>query len=224
MAVTLDAVGTTHVTANAAVTKDLTTLTVGSGSNRALVVQISWSNTLPTGITVVWDQGGTNQSCTSVATASNTANCSTAIYGLVAPTSGAKTLRVTWTGSRDIYLQAVSWTGVDQTGGATSFPGGAGFTGSNTTPTSTITSAVGDAVMAVHDTNTATLLSVNNTSTFIDNVAPNLAGGGNLAAGAASVVLTATLNVSATWASCGTSIKASVGGVNTIMFADQARS
>ena len=81
-------------------------------------------------------------------------------------------------------VNGVSWTGVDQTGGATSFPHGTGATGSSTTSSVTVTSATGNAVMAVHGLNT-TVNAVNNTQTFLDNVPSTESAAGNRTADAA---------------------------------------
>lgn len=210
-AVTFDANATADCTANAATAINCSTLTVGTGSNRALVCQIVWSGT-NSAITVTWDNGGTNQAMTAITNATATSTAKVVLYGLVNPTSGAKQLRTTWTTSRDVYVNCVSWTGVDQTGGTTSFPHGVGATGpgSSTIATVTVTSAVGNAVVAAHTTSEATsFASVNNTQTFIDNAAANMDGAGNRAAGASSVVMTASFaSGNHTFASAGTDIQA----------------
>lgn len=213
MAVALDAQSSASTTANGATSHNHTNLTVGSGSNRALLVLVAWSTTTPTGITVTWDNGGTNQSCTLITNASASSstggNRSCQIYGLVAPTTGNKTLRVAWTGAADVYVAAVALTGVDQTGGATSFPNGTSSnTASSTTSSVTVTSATNDYVAAVHVTPTAGVSSVNNTQVFINNLAAGISGGGNRAVGAATVAMTATLDASGNSSSAGCSIKA----------------
>src|SRR2546428_12764173 len=105
MAVTLDARSTTPAQANAVTTIDLTTFTVGSGSNRALVAQIAWGSGggTPSGITLNWDQLGTPQAMTLIKTVTN-GSLVVALYGLVNPTSGNKTLRASWTTAVDVDL------------------------------------------------------------------------------------------------------------------------
>src|SRR5260221_7801876 len=86
-------------------------VTVGSGANRALVVLLRFgsnSNVIPSGLTVTWDSGGTNQALTQIPNTSagqndngGTNQTSCVAFGLVAPTPGNKTLLVSWTGSRD---------------------------------------------------------------------------------------------------------------------------
>ncbi len=92
MAVVFDATAET-ISASGAVTVDLTTLTVGTGSNRALIALICWEGNA-TGVTLTWDQGGSNQAMTLITGASVSASGGAAqIFGLVNPVSGNKTLR-----------------------------------------------------------------------------------------------------------------------------------
>src|SRR5258708_7607822 len=122
MAVVFDAQGTTNAASGATpVTSiDFTNLTVGTGSQRALVVPVLFSANV-TSLTVTWDNTGTPQPCTLIGAASDTgAQIFAKLYGLVNPTPGAKTLHLAWTTTSDVYVDAVSYTGVDQTGGATS--------------------------------------------------------------------------------------------------------
>lgn len=214
MAVAVDANATADSTANGVTSINHANLTIGAGSDRALVVGINWSGT-NSAVTLNWDSAGTPQALALIPSATATngtvalANC----WGLVAPTSGNKNLACAWTTARDVVVNGTSWIGVDQTGGSTSFPGGAGATGTGTTASVTVASATGDAIQASH-TLLNTCSAVNNTQLYRDNVPTNIGGAGNRVAGAASVAMTATLT-SAGWASCGTSIKASAGGAAT---------
>ena len=207
MAVTFDANATADSTANGVTSINHANLTIGSGTNRALVAQICWSGTVGSPV-LKWDNTGTPQTMTAITNASafNGTVAGSQLFGLVAPTSGNKTLNAAWTTARDVCLNGVSWTGVDQTGGNTTFPNGAGATGSSTTASVTVTSATGNAVMAAH-TVTSTMSAVNNTQTFRDQAPTNISAGGNRAAGGASVSMTATVG-SSTWASAGTDIAA----------------
>lgn len=117
---------------------DVNALTIGSGANRALVVSLGWLATV-TSVTVIWDPTGTNQSLTLIKTDVSTNARMASIYGLVAPTSGNKTLRIAWTTSTECALNAFSYTGVDQTGGTTTFPNSGSATGTSTTPAITTT-------------------------------------------------------------------------------------
>lgn len=152
MAVVVDAVGTeTHTAPGTSAT--YTGITVGSGANRALVVAIVWGTGTgdPTGRSVTWDSGGTNQAMTEIVFRGTGGNTSVGIYGLVAPTSGNKTLAVSWTVSNESFIGAISFTGVDQTGGATSFPNSAT---SGTVATLTITSSANDYVVCCYGSGT----------------------------------------------------------------------
>lgn len=214
MAVTFDANATAPTTANAVTSINATNLTVGAGSQRALTVQICWSGAV-TSPSMAWDNLGTPQTVSAItgATATNTAVAQ--VWGLVAPTSGAKQLHAQWTTARDVVINGVSWTGVDQTGGATSFPHGTGATGTSNTATSvTVTSATNNAVIALNATATAGETSVNNTQTFLTNTPANMSAAGNRAAGAATVAMTSVLfGTSGAWAAAGSDIAvASAGG------------
>lgn len=126
MAVALDSVsGTAAFVTNSSSFTD-SSLTVSSGSNRALIYAISfgWSTyTQPTSINVTWDQSGSNQSLSLLEQSPNTTgNILTQLWGLVAPTSGNKTITVSWASTVDAAKGAgISLLNVDQTGGATTF-------------------------------------------------------------------------------------------------------
>lgn len=215
----LDAVATAVDTASVT-TKDLTTLTVGTGTNRALVLQITWTG-VPTAISVKWDPATTNQTVTQITLASTTTNSQTvALYGLVAPTSGNKTLRASWTGSQEVMMQAVSWTGVDQTGGATSFPHGTSAAGNNASPTVNITSATNNMAMSVVAAGTAqSVTAVSVTQTFLTHGIGSLEGGGSWTYGATTVTATGTLSGTDRWVITGTDILAApiVAGVDNFV-------
>src|SRR6266704_1597828 len=144
MAVAFDASG--HIDTGAtttATTLSGTPITVGSGSNRALAVFLAFgqSSSLPTGITVTWDAGGSNQAMTAVTGASvlGTGLDTGIWYALVNPVSGAKTCTASWTGGRACIMSAISVTGVDQTGGTTSFAHGTSVSNSTLASTASIT-------------------------------------------------------------------------------------
>lgn len=200
MAVAVDATSTAVVTgANVASYTGTANITVGTGlSNGALVVQIAWG-ILPTAISVHWDSAGTNQLMTSIGAATNTTGIGRVeLFGLIAPTAGNKNISVTWTGATsDIDIFGVSWTGVDQTGGATSFAhvttANNQSLASNGVLTLNITSATGNAVMAAfnNDFSWASPTATNQTQLFLSN-GGTIADCASRAAGAASVSMTAT--------------------------------
>jgi hypothetical protein len=208
MAVAVDANATADATANGVTSINTSNLTIGAGSNRALVVGINWSDAT-SAIALTWDNGASNQAMAAIPSATITSGIPVVkaeLWGLVNPISGAKQLRAAWTTACDVVINGTSWTGVDQTGGATSFPNGTGATSTSTTASVTVTSATNDAVQATH-TAMNTIASVNNTQLYRDNTPANISGAGNRAAGAASVAMTATLT-SAKWGTAGASIKA----------------
>lgn len=210
MAVTFDANATIDVTANAVTSITTSNLTVGSGANRALIAQIIWSGAV-TAQTLQWDKLGTPVTMTAIPNATVTQTVMARLYGLVNPVSGAKQLSAAWTTASDVYLNQLSYTGVDQTGGATSFPGGVSASATTgTAATVNVTSATGDAVVAVCGSPVQAIDVINNTTTFTDTAAVNMNGAGNRAAGAATVAMTYTIHASATWAVVGASIKAFV--------------
>jgi hypothetical protein len=151
MAVAVDAVsqpvgtGDTHGTGTSSTFQNLT---VGSGANRALIAIVTFDIQTPGAVTMTWDPTpGTNQVMTQIATlSSSAANEGTAqIWGLVAPTSGNKVLKVTNANTAtDIYLDAMCFTGVDQTGGTTSFPHSTSGFATTATGSLPITSASGN--------------------------------------------------------------------------------
>lgn len=212
MAVAFDAQSTTDNRVAAVATSSDTNLTVGSGANRALIVQIAWGAATPPNITGVhWDSAGTNQACTLITgTDATFSQMRVSLYGLIAPTSGNKTLKVDWAANAtDGYVSAVAYTGVDQTGGDTSFAHGATGSGTNNAVSKVITSAVGNAVVGVLDTNLVNITSTSGTNVYIDN-----GGGASSAAamrdvGAATVTLTAAPNN--TWLMAGCDVVAAGG-------------
>lgn len=213
MAVAFDANATADTTANGVTSTSPANLTIGSGSNRALVVQLLLSLKTASAVTVTWDNGASNQACTLIVTANGGGATGRAeLWGLVAPVSGAKTLRAAWTGSSDVVINGVSWTGVDQTGGATSFPHSTSTTGSGISGAGvgsiTVTSAVGNAVMMNTAANSGNWSAPTQTATFTDNTPASMSTAGQRAAGAASVTASWTLSVAGSWVTVGTDILA----------------
>ena len=193
MAVAFDAAGTEGRSGAAQTTFDYTGLTVGVISNGALGVLLMFDSGGVSGVAAHWDSAGANQAMTSIGTVSTPGGRLSQAFGLVAPVAGNKTLHLNWTGAAEVYVVAVSWSGVDQTGGGTTFKNYTSQSASTSTPSITVTSAVGDAVMGSHqDDNTITSL----TGTAIwanDNTGPNIAAGASRFAGASPNVTFAML-------------------------------
>jgi len=210
VAVAFDAKGTADVTADNATSINFSNITVGTGSNRALVVLLSLGLTTASNISVVWDSGGTNQVMTLIGSnADSGGDAISLLYGLIAPTSGQKTLHVSWTGSCTVYVDAVSFTGVNQAGGTSSFAHYNFATGSGTTASVTITSSSGNMVVATGSgTMGGTSVTFNGTEIFFDQVGAQQNAWGNYAAGASSVNMTASGNGSGDWVQIGVDVVA----------------
>jgi hypothetical protein len=216
--VVFDAKTATVTNGNLVATLTVPNLTVGSGTNRAAAVLVWWDQgTFPTGVTATWDSGGTNQSMTQVPgtqVADGSSSVSAAIYAVVAPTSGNKSLVVSWTGSLEVHAMAISFTGVNQTSVATAFPHGAKNSGNSAGPaTITITSATGNLVIAGDSQGAGSFGAVSGTTIAKDDTTgPALGVVGNYDNGAATVTLTAALPSSTAWDSLGSDILAAAGG------------
>ncbi len=223
MAVAVDATTTAWTDVNGVATLTVSNLTVGSGSNRALILLLMFGvGSPPAGITATWDSGGTNQSMTIIPNTTTADNSvlagSGVLYGLLAPTSGNKSLVVSWTGNQEAHACAISFTGVDQTSVAVAFPHG--NTVVHTTITASpvavaITSAVGNMVVAAETQNAAVFDSTNGTTIAISSGGPNLAIAANYDSGAASVTLSAAFSSTSTWDATGCDVLASSGASST---------
>jgi hypothetical protein len=213
MAVAIDANPNASNQLTGGTLNDYAGFTMGTGvSNPALVALVAWDNT--GGITVSsvqWDIAGTPQALTLIpgTSASNGQN-SSALYGRVGTiTAGNKTCRLTLSASGNSYISLISFSGVDQTGGATSFPHGTANTGSSTSPsTGAITSATGNAVVGAGCELSAGSITPSNTQVYVNTGGGTVNGWGNEAAGASTVTLTATLSPTSTWCYSGTDVAA----------------
>lgn len=206
MAVALDVNGTAAHTAGA--TSLNLSFTMGTVSNGALVSQLFTANNV-TSITATWDSGGTNQSMASIVTAASASTHRVALNGLVAPTAGAKTLATSWTTSSEAYLNATSWSGVNQTGGTTSFAHSGNATGFGA-PTIAVTSASGNATMAIAVADAGNYASTTQTD-VVNQVGTAIQAVGTRGSGAATVTHT-WAGDSQTWVVAGVDIVAAGGG------------
>lgn len=123
--VVFDAIGTeTTVSVNGTppLTYDFTTMTVGAALTGGALVLVTQTNNNETIISAQWDFGGTPQNMTEITSFVFGSGRKMHFWGLLNPTSGNKTLRVTYTsqvGAERINL--VSFSGVNSTFG-TAFP------------------------------------------------------------------------------------------------------
>src|SRR5258705_5791807 len=129
MAVALDVAGTWTNTANAASPQTYTLLTTGTGlSNGAVCFIVCVDQKTITGTAATWD----GVACTKVASQSATGTFGLVELWALSPLStheGAKTFSYSWSGgpgSAQTFIVGCSFTGVNQTGGVTSFPNGVG--------------------------------------------------------------------------------------------------
>lgn len=190
-----------------------TTMTVGSGSSRALLCLVAWDKTFatPGTITVNWDSTGTNQAMTLIGSGNTSTNtCSVQFYGLIAPTSGNKTFRVAWTvGTAEVVTWCSDFTGVNQTSVANAFTLATNANGTSTTPSITITSNANDlTVDGGNESTTSAPGSPTKTQIFSLSALGSSNPWSSRAAGAASNVHTWTLGASAAWVEIGVDIVA----------------
>ncbi len=214
-AVALDACTSTDVLQTLGTSVSTTGETVGSGSNRALIAVLTWSaiSTDPSGVTVIWDSGGSNQAMTLVADIRNTSGGGgprAAIYAFVNPVSGNKTLQASWTGSVSATIAACAFIGVDQTGGTTSFYNATTATGTDASPAVSVSSAIGDYAIesGACCTSAGSFASPAQTQIFADNTPTAYAGAASYGAGAATVTFGWSLGASTNWAEAAVAIKA----------------
>lgn len=218
MAVVVDATGTADSTATNGTSFNYTGITVGSGSNRALIFILVTSNAggnFATGATATWDSGGTNQAMTVIKSQQATGDNNLGvvwIFGLRNPVAGNKTLAVAWTNANGHGACAISFTGVDQTSDAIAFPNSNSATATSGGLSLAITSAAGN--IPITGATAGTISAPNQTQIFLDTVAID-DGGGQRAAGAASVTFTWT-NGATQWAMAGCDVFAS-GSADVLM-------
>lgn len=214
MAVALDATSTAPTdTAANTTTLSHTGLTVGAGANRALVAVCAWDQA-PGAITAKdWDSAGTPQAMEVIVTPTASGNMWVAVFGLVAPTSGNKTCTLSWTNLVECIFCMISFTGVDQTGGVTTFAHAVTNTGSSTSPSIAITSAVGNMTVDVANSGSSSHpTSPSKTGFFGVDGAFSVNTSGSYAAGAASNTHSWTISPTNPWISAGVDIVAVGGG------------
>lgn len=216
MAVTHNATSSVESTGTGVQQNDHTNLTIAAGSNIGLVVQITWVLQTVSGVSVTWDQGGTNQACAIIGSAVNTpgANGRVVLYGLRAPTTGNHTLRVSWTGASDVIVNAVAFNNVDQTSDAAAFAHATSATGATPTnsPSLAITSAAANMTVELMtddgaDPNTPAGSPNAATQTHL-NTLMGVPTGGSRATGAATETHSWTLGGTSNWAQVGVDVVA----------------
>jgi hypothetical protein len=150
-------------------------LTVGAAlSNGALLAVVAVDGNIAIS-TVAWDPAVTNQALTIVGSVVSlngvAANGNISLWQRINPTSGNKTLRVTTASATTGSVYAMSFTGVNQTGGTTSFANFNSASGNGGSPNSlAVTTATGDIAVVAFSCN-GTINSVGATQIFRDTVA-----------------------------------------------------
>lgn len=139
------------------------------------------------------------------------------IWDLIAPTNGANTILASWTGNKAGHMATITGYGADQT---TGFSNTASNTGTNTSPTVTVTSATGELVFTMMGWYAQGITSTPDGSwTALTQGNPSLFAGaqGAYKAGAATVTRTDTLSGTPTgWVMQGVSMKAAAGAAAAI--------
>jgi hypothetical protein len=189
-----------------------TNMTVGSGSNRALVVLLLFNNSSVTGVSVTWDYGGTNQAMSLISSSLTDTSLEplTQLWGLVNPASGNLTLQMAWTTGCNVAVGAVSFTGVDQTGGTTTFKAATPTLGTSASQSITISSTTGNYTVANMGCDDGSVTNVSQSEAYEDDGI--LSSAGSYATGAATVTHNFTTSGIATWCVLGVDIVAASGG------------
>ena len=172
---------------NSASTITNTTLTVGSGPNRALIATYMTNSTSPV-VSCSWDSAGTPQTMTKLITTSlGGGGGSSVIFGLRNPTSGNKTLSCSTDGPSQQFLSAVSFTGVNQTSDGAAFPNTNGVSGTGTAISNTVTSATNDMTVDASSNNGWNYSAPTQTQLYIDNSGTSTNSASSYASGAVTV-------------------------------------
>lgn len=222
MAVALDVIGTEVFHASAVSPRTYTGLTTGLSLTNGAVAFVVCYDTHVTGTAATWD----GVACTLLASANSLGTFGRAeVWGLspIGAHTGNKTFSVSWTGgtSAITMVAGVSFTGVNQTGGTTSFPNGNSATGTSAASGSfnaavNITVNTGDIGIAGFTTDQNNFTSVAGTQIFRD-TGSNINGAGSLGTGSGVTAFTATATASLAnnWTAVGVDILAAAGAAIT---------
>ncbi len=189
--------GTTGIT--------LSNFNPGTGSNRLLVVGLSFGLAVPSGVTVTF--GGT--SLTQVPGTSSTRGTQHVEMWYVVNPTGTGNIVAKWSGTCDVVIGAVAFNGVDQT---TPVRNGTFSTGTATAVSVTITSATGDMTMDTVSSVGARIGSPTQTQRWVDLNGNHLNGAGST--GAATVTHGWTQSETNNWVSAGVDIVAACAAVS----------
>ncbi len=194
-------------------TLDLTTLTV-SGSNTGIIALISTTG-VPTGVTVVWDPAGANQSLALIDSEADPSGSQVTVFAflLIAPTAGNKTLRYTASGGGNQYvsIQAVALTGADQSTLITSADT-LKNNGNSTTPTTGAVTSSSDGATFAATANNTVFVSSNNQTLIFSASTGGVGGSGTYALGGSTNTHSWTLSTNPNWACIGVHVIAFTAG------------
>lgn len=191
--------------------------TIGSGTNRALIVLVGLQTTIAAAgtVAVTWDQGGTNQAMTLIGSKDTPGGFSVHIFGLRSPTSGSKTIQVTYTGTLSVSLGGVAVTNADPVTTWRNFTSGSG---TSTDTTISVASQSGNMVIGGRaDDDSATASIANGTQDWDERtLSGNYGGVRNPSVGAsASIGWTIT---SDGWASVGVDVISETNATRSWLF------
>ena len=199
------AVDTSASAMSAVSSTTLTWMHTATGSNRLVIVGVSY---IHASATVSVTYGGV--AMTSVGSAVQGGDDRMQMFRLVNPPTGAQTVTVTFSVAVIQKIGgSVSMTGVNQTTPLGTFVSATGFT---TTPSVTVTSGAGELVIdtLAGDTGVGTT-TVNAGQTQQWNLKPANTGAGSTKAGAASVTMGWTFSTADNWSHGAVSVKPAVG-------------
>jgi hypothetical protein len=206
------ALATTATTNSLVTSLDNTSLTVPAGTTTLLAFLAHGEQTnAATGVAVHWDSAGTNQNMTLIGTVdSGNFNVKVSLYGLVSPTTGAKTLHATWTGGCPAALSAIALTGTVTTSVAAAFIHAATNTALTGAPSVSVTSSAANMAIAFMALNNAAITSETATnSTLLFNASlTQLGTAAARATGASTVAFTAAPSGSNEWVAAGCDVVA----------------
>lgn len=209
--------GSSDVTLPDDSTVDVTVDTTSTGSNRILIVQISFRNSGANSVDGITYNG---VAMTSFGAQVESVQATNQLWYLLAPTTGSNTLTVDMNNSAGSVPGSVSWMVFSDVDQATPYDGYTSNTGVDDSMELTVTSAVGDTPFftATWRGNGATGVTPTNYTDRVDNV---YSAGNGLAAsgegtGAASVAFVGTVDgefVNTGWTALGANLNASSGSV-----------
>lgn len=199
MAVVIDATGTKKYKSASTSFSNATVITIATGNALVVTTVFGYSGSAPTGLTCTWNSVPMTLLCQQDRALGG---ASVAVFGLRSPASGAQTLALSWTNNAEIFVDAISFTGVDTTSDAAAFPHQA-TQDAGVAQTVAVTSAVGNYVVACESPNVSGSTLTGTTLYFDASSGSFVNAGSNYDVGAATVNIGlasggATVNIAVT--------------------------